>query len=489
MNEPPTTYRFGPREESGVFGLAQAQVLAVTTGAVLALVAVLAAHQPVAGLGLLALAGFVAFAPVAGRPLVTWLGPFGARIGRKKGATAPLSRHHLRTGAGIDAPARRAPVRWHLPGLGRLVISPVATYLGEVGVADVAGSRRSVSLTFVMTGPRFGLTDPDEQGRALGSWGQLLGALARDSHRLQRLQLTERLVPDDLRSQRGFLARVAATADHHAQAIYAAELESLQGRAIRHEVLLTVTLDRLGRSGFENAVATECDRLVELLDGAGFTARPLGTLELASSLRAMLDPLDSGLFDELVTAESTGGQLAAGLHAPRAWKASWGTICTDSGFHACFEASALPRLPVGPEWAWPLVLGEAPVTRRTLALHLELARPDVAIRRAERAVVSKESDEAMRARWGFYSGAREHHAHEAALSREEELASGFADARFALLACVSATGTEELETSCRALVSEAAQSHVELRRLYGRQSEALVASLPLGIIGFRRGWR
>jgi len=363
------------------------------------------------------------------------------------------------------------------------------TYLGEVGVADVTGSRRSASLTFVLTGPRFGLADADEQARAVASWGQLLGALARDSRQIQRLQLTERVAPDDLMSQRRFLAPVAASADPSSLAIYRAQLESLEGRAVRHEVLLTVTLGRLGNSSFESAVVTECVRIGELLDTAGFAARPLGALELASSLASVLDPLSRGQLGDFVVADNSCSEPRATLSAPQAWRSDWGTIRTDSVFHACFEASSLPRLPVEPEWAWPLVLADVPVARRTLALHLELARPERAIRRAERAVVAKESDRAMRVRWGFYSGAREEQAHDAAIAREEEVASGFADARFALLACVSATSTEELETSCRGLVSQGAQSHVELRRLYGCQSEALVATLPLGIVGFRGGWR
>ncbi len=229
MNETPT-YRFGPRRESGVLGLARSQLAIVSTSVVLALLAVLGARQILAGFGLLALGAVVAFAPAGGRPLVTWIGPLARRLSKPTSATAPLRQHGLRAGAGIDPPAPTASVPWQLPGLGRLVIWPALTYLGEVGVADVTGSRRSASLTFVLTGPRFGLADADEQARAVASWGQLLGALARDSRQLQRLQLTERVVPDDLKSQQRFLAPVAASADPSSLAIYRAQLESLEGR-------------------------------------------------------------------------------------------------------------------------------------------------------------------------------------------------------------------------------------------------------------------
>ena len=485
MTETPT-YHFAPRHENGVLGLARSQVVAGSVGVVLSLVAVLGARQPLAGLACIGLGALVAFTPISGRPLVTWFAPLSAQLIGRGRAKAPLARNRLRPGRGIEMGHQSGPIRWHLPGVGRCVIRRVPTDFGEVGVADVSGGNRAASLTFALSGPRFGLTDPDEQARALGSWGQLLGALARESKELKRLQLTERLVPDDLGGQWRFLASLGSVADPSAQRIYRSQLESLAGQAVRHEVLLTVTLGRSSRN--EQAIATECARLADLLDAAGFVAHPLSAVALARSLRSILDP-ESTILDELDGDDPLDGELEAGLHAPGSWQTGWASVRTDSGWHASFEASGLPRLPVGPEWAWPLVLAEQPLDRRTLALHLELARPDLAIKRAERAVMSEESDEAMRARWGFRSGARQEQSHDAALNREIELATGFADARFSLLVTVSATSEEELSTCARALVSQGAQSHVELRRLYGRQAEALVATLPLGIVRFAGGWR
>jgi len=77
----------------------------------------------------------------------------------------------------------------------------------------------------------------------------------------------------------------------------------------------------------------------------------------------------------------------------------------------------------------------------------------------------------------------------ASLSRESELAEGFADARFALLVDLAAATEVELTTAARALSSQAAHGHVELRRLYGRQAQALVATLPLGVVRLQGGWR
>jgi hypothetical protein len=484
MTEIPT-YHFAPRHESGVLGLARSQVAAGCVGVVFALVAVLGARQPLAGLGCIGLAAVVTFTPIGGRPLVSWFGALSAQLIGHRHAAAPLARAQLRSGRGVEMEQHSTPIRWHLPGVGRLVIRPVPTALGEVGVADISGANRSASITFTLSGPRFGLTDPDEQARALGSWGQLLGALARESKELKHLQLTERLVPDDLAAQWHFLASLGSITDPSARRIYQSELESLAGQAVRHEVLLTATLGRSGRD--QQAIATECTHLVDLFDASGFVARPLSAVALARELRSILDP--ESTIGELDGSDRLDGELEAARHAPRSWRSGWASIRTDASWHASFEASGLPRLPVGPEWAWPLVLAEQPLERRALALHLELARPDLAIKRAERAVISEESDEAMRERWGFRSGARHEQSHGAALDREVELATGFADARFSLLVTVSATSEEELSTCARTLVSQGAQSHIELRRLYGRQAEALVATLPLGILRFGGGWR
>ena len=354
---------------------------------------------------------------------------------------------------------------------------------GALGIAQFGSTGRGASFTVSLSGPRFGLVDVDAQTRALSSWGQLLGSVARSGAELERIELCERVVPDDLAGQWAFLESVATTADRRARAIYRAELDELAGTAVRHEVLLTAVLARGGRH-VEAAAASACTVLVAQLEAAGFAARPLDLPALAASLRAGLDPVG---VTPLVSFDDEA--LLPARHAPSSWRAGWGSITVDGSIHACFEATAFPRVPVGPEWAWPLVLAEHPVVRRTLALHVELQRPEAALRHAERAVVAHESDEALRSKWGFRSGARREQELVAALSRESELAEGFADARFVLLVDLAAASEGELTTAARALSSQAAHGHVELRRLYGRQAQALVATLPLGVVRLQGGWR
>ena len=484
MSELPS-YRFGPRREGSLFGLATSQIVTLVIATTLALVAILAARSALVGLGLLGLGATAAFLPIAGRAAVTWFGPVAGRLGSPKRGAAPLSAQRLGTKAGIARETSRSSERvaWHLPGLARLTLRSVEMAHGALGIAQFGSAGRGASFTVSLSGPRFGLVDVDAQTRALSSWGQLLGSVARSGAELERIELCERVVPDDLAGQWAFLESVATTADRRARAIYRSELDELAGTAVRHEVLLTAVLARGGRH-VEAAAVSACTVLVAQLEAAGFAARPLDLPALAASLRAGLDPVG---VTPLVSFDDEA--LSPARHAPSSWRAGWGSITVDGSIHACFEATAFPRVPVGPEWAWPLVLAEHPVVRRTLALHVELQRPEAALRHAERAVVAHESDEALRSKWGFRSGARREQELVAALSRESELAEGFADARFVLLVDLAAETEGELTTAARALLSQAAHGHVELRRLYGRQAQGLVATLPLGVVRLQGGWR
>ena len=478
------SYRFGPRQERVAFGLSRAQLTSAAVSASIAMLLVFARHGALTAAGILVLGAAVTFAPVGGRPLVSWAPLLTSHFGARKHAVAPLARHELRSGGGITTVQRSPVARWHLPGLGALRIERVEGPLGELAIAAIGSVRPEVSFTFELTGPRFALADPHDQARALLAWGQLLDALASDNGRLRRIQVLERVEPDDLMLQHAYAGSACRLGDRRALELYRAELDALAGRALRHEVFLTVALGRLPEREVGPIVTGEAARLSGLLEDAGFEARCLTPGELAGVLRTSLDPASGA-----IAAAMARGDLEPHAAAPGTWHATWGGVRTDSGTHACFEAKGFPRLPVGPEWAWPLVLTDETAARRSLALHIELARPEMAIRRAERAVVNEEGDEALRSRWGFRSGARQDQAMEAVLARESELAEGFADARFALFVTVSTTDEAALEASCRAVTGQAAHSHIELQRLYGHQPAALAATLPLGFVRFRGGWR
>ena len=116
---------------------------------------------------------------------------------------------------------------------------------------------------------------------------------------------------------------------------------------------------------------------------------------------------------------------------------------------------------------------------RAVTTVMEPIAPSVAIRKVEAARTTDIADEQTRARTGFITTARKRLQQDATLRREEELADGHAEFRFAAYVTVSAPDPDELERSCAEVEHAAQQSRLELVRLYGQQAEGFTFTLPL----------
>jgi hypothetical protein len=117
---------------------------------------------------------------------------------------------------------------------------------------------------------------------------------------------------------------------------------------------------------------------------------------------------------------------------------------------------------------------------RSVSVVMEPVAPSVAVRKVEAARTTDIADEQTRTRTGFVTTARKRLQQEATVRREQELANGHAEIRFAGYATVSAPDEEALERSCAELEHAAQQARLELVRLYGQQAEAFTFTLPLG---------
>ena len=110
----------------------------------------------------------------------------------------------------------------------------------------------------------------------------------------------------------------------------------------------------------------------------------------------------------------------------------------------------------------------APISSRDAAREVEAAR------------TADAADEELRRRACFLSTARRRRQMEGVQRREAELAEGHADYRYSGYVTVTAADATELDRACAELEHMANQSHLELRRLFGRQREAFTWTLPLG---------
>ena len=106
--------------------------------------------------------------------------------------------------------------------------------------------------------------------------------------------------------------------------------------------------------------------------------------------------------------------------------------------------------------------------------------PREAARKIEQSRTADVADSELRRRGGFLATARRRREEELLAHRELELTDGHAPFRFSGYVTVSAGDEEELEEACVLTEQAAARCGLELRRCYGDQARAFLATLPLG---------
>ncbi|MCA1697384.1 MAG: hypothetical protein LC790_00140, partial [Actinobacteria bacterium] len=107
-----------------------------------------------------------------------------------------------------------------------------------------------------------------------------------------------------------------------------------------------------------------------------------------------------------------------------------------------------------------------------------------AICKAERAVTENATNESMRLRIGQRTTKRVEQKEQSTARREEELASGHAEVRFAGYITISTPtapgGVDELESTIARVELEATHAMLRLERMWGQQAEAFTyGALPL----------
>lgn len=489
-------YRFGPLEHRGlVAGLRAGQV--VVTGATL-VAAVLLLHASDApgmvflafGLGLVGAA--VAFYPLFGRTTEQWAPVVWSWSTRRAlGRTRYRSPAPTSGSVGSLDSDPEPPVA--LPDeAGAIDILSAPLHGEEVGVAK---DRQANTYTAVLAVRvrSFGLLDRVEQERRLAGWGSVLAGLARENSPVRRLQWVERTVPSDgdevaryLQEERDTTVPLASSS----VASYIELVESAGAVTQDHELFVALQLDarrawrqvkRLGK-GDQGACALlmrELETLAERLVAADVQVQgALRPRMLARAIRDAYDPYGRTYRNRLAAVAADQG----GVHPANAWplaaEATWGDYRTDSAVHATYWIAEWPRIDVGATFLSPLLMQTNVL--RSVAVCMEPIAPSTAIRKVEAARTTDIADEETRRRTGFVTTARKRLQQESTARREQELADGHAEFRFAGFVTVSARDDEELERACAEVEHAAQQARLELQRLYGEQPTAFTFTLPLG---------
>lgn len=498
-------YRFGPLERRGVVGGLRPGQVAVLAGFLTAAVVVLNAwRSPAAVLLALVLAlvaAGVAFSPLHGRTVEEWapvaLAWTWTRLrGRTRWrSTAPTrgahgSTHHENADEHEEAEPE-APV--DLPGeVGPIQILCAPLRGEEVGVIkDPRGPTYTAVLAVRVRS--FGLLDRAEQERRLAGWGSVLAGLARESSPVRRVQWIERTVPADGDAVARYLQEERDTTVPLASSSVASYIELVEAAGAvtqDHELFLALQIDgrkawrqikRLGKGdhGAVTLLLRELETLAERLVAADVHVQgALRPRMLARAIRDAYDPYGRTNRNRLAAVDPDHAGVPAEQAWPIATEQAWADYRTDSALHATYWVAQWPRIDVGATFLAPLLMQTNVL--RTVSVVMEPVAPSVAIRKVEAARTSDVADEETRRRGGFITSARKRLQQDSTARREQELADGHAEFRFAGFTTVSAPDEEGLEWACAEVEHAAQQARLELVRLYGQQPEAFTFTLPLG---------
>lgn len=478
----PARYRFAPPHRPGlVAGFRGGQLVAVGAGLLLG-VGVLRALPDAAGAALAAavVAGAVGVAawPVGGRTVEEWA-PDAARFG-----AGMLHRPRLDAGAFRSLQLLAVDVE------------------GAAPVGVVVDRRRGVySAVVPVQAPGFVLLGPVDKDRRVAAWSGVLASLARDAGGLHRLQWVERTVPDDGGGPRADLDRRGRLpAGAPAERAYRQLLDQAAAGAVRHAVLLVASV-RGGRrptlTGGPAADEPACLDLLRqlallrrrLVDAEVASSPPLGPGALASAVAAAsapgpvvaAGPVVPGAGDRLAGIAGAGRRTVTGTGVwpwPMATAEEWGRLRTDGTWHVTWWVAQWPRTDVPADFLASLLL--AGDVRRTVSVVMAPVGPAEAARQVERDRTAEAADRELRRRGGFLDGARRQRQAAGLACREAELADGHGAFRFCAYVSVTVDDVAELDTACQQVEQAAAQSGLELRRCYGDQARAFVATLPVG---------
>ena len=470
MSDPVRGYRFHPLERRGLLlGLGGGQLAVVGLGAAGAVVALRTGAGLVPAVLTLAVAAATVWLPVSGATLLQWLP-----------VVVSWAVSHLFP---LTGPAGRTAAP---PGIG-LLAAPEAPGESPLGVLHDRhlGSWAAV---LAVTAPPFMLLDAEDKRRQLAAWGAVLDSTARPSSPVHRVQWVARTLPVDVSPLRSRLDEVtrergrggSGAAGEQARSDagdYEELLESARAGAF-HEVLVVVSVHArtAGRQlrAFGHGAPAVCALLrreLRLLAGqlrrAGIEAAvPLDLEGLAGAVRRSYCPGARG-------STASGGRTAW----PTAWGDGWSSARVDGRWQATFWVAEWPRREVGPDFLLPLL---STTVARVVSVTMSPVPARAAVREAETARTAELADEELRRRTGFLSSARNRRRAEGVANREAELADGHAEMRFSGYVGVSGSTPQEMEDAAAAVEAAGQQCGLELRRIYGRQVEALTWTMPLG---------
>lgn len=497
---PRARFTFGPLEQRGLVGSLRAPQTAILSVALVVVVVVVAARRDAVGmlvaLAITTAALVIVFLKVRGRTIEAW--------------TPVIVRYLARSVAGrlrYRSAAPTAGIRLSPDGLVEAAVSLpeelgdielVAAPVDPAGAAAIGVVKDRRGQTFTATlGVRvrnFALLSDPEQERRLAAYGTVLAGLARDDSVIRRVGWVERTVPNDGDDVAAYLqqARDPALALWSGPVgSYIELIESAADVTQDHELFVSLQLDGWrargqarklgdGDGGMLRLVVREVELFARRLESAG--VQVLGALPprtLAKAIRDGYDPFGRSARARAGALDPARNGTPVELAGPQARETAWSTLATDSAVHVTYWVSEWPRIDVGAVFLQPLLMQTTAV--RTVAMVMDAIAPSKAVTEIEQARTTDIADETTRQRLGQVTTARQTQKADATARREQELADGHAELRYAGYVTVSARANdpEGLDRACAEVEHAAQQCRLRLERLYGEQDYAFTFGLPL----------
>lgn len=484
------TYQFPARTGGGVlFGLSAARLAAVAVAGMVFVTSMLhpTPTSAAAGAGLIAVLLATVSVRVAGRPVIDWLPiwvGYGWRMATRNNefyASPDLEPAGGLPDETVDLPGELFGIEIHdhraLVTSASLANPTPAGY----GIIRDTFRRRAVAIAEV-SGGDFLFGDPDDQQARICAWGRLLDHLAQSLPDVTRLQVVHTAGP----ATADTVAGPDPTARADPDVSYQQAVGSAAGVAQEHRLLLAIGLDlnaarqaiRQAGRGSDGAAQVLMDRaatLEDALEGAGI--RVHGWLPARAIGQILWTAFDPSSHPDVGGDVNDGGGVSPAAAGPTGMVEGWSAVRHDTGWSTTLRVVGPPSRPVTGDFLQHLLIG-VPARRRLSILYVPTPLA-TAERRAQTQQVSSESEQTLRARWGFGTSARQRRHYQDATQREEDLIAGRTVYRIVWLITVTAATPTDLDRSVGQVEAAARRCGLELRRLAGTQRQAIGYTLPL----------
>lgn len=346
-------------------------------------------------------------------------------------------------------------------------------------------------LSYPSTGHHVVVLAADADGAALvdeqqidvwvAHWGQWLASLATEPGLVGASVVVETAPDSGLRLQHEVTAHMAPDAPALAREVLTQVLTDYPAGSAQISTRITLTYSGAARPGHPRRTAETMaeelgSRLPGLTGGLAMTgagaARPMTAADLAEAVRTAYDPAVAPLIEQARAGEGSG--LTWDQAGPLATQESWGGYRHDSAHSVTWCMSEAPRGEVLSSVLTGLLAPHPDIARKRITL---LYRPHTPA--AAAAIVERDKKDAI-----FTSAGKARDAAGLAAAEQAavEEASGAGVTRVALLATAT-VADEALMPRARAAVENlAGPARIALRPVWGSQSSAFAAALPIGLV-------